>query len=209
MKNSVDVRQRDLQRETVYDVHAIALTRWGFLEYFNGVIKKYTGLVTKCAYEVTHDQHAALDIAQQTFLKAYQKLDTLREPHKFRNWLCSIAYRLSLDHLRKEKRHHIPSLEVLLKGMEGDVPDTKPYEAYDADFREVHQRIADEIKTLSATDRAVLAGRMVGQSHKQIAAYSGITPVQSATRTTILRKTLREQLTYAKPNGNGKGNGHA
>lgn len=44
------------------------------------------------------------DLAQDTFIKAYDSLDQLREPEKLRSWLFGIAYHSFLDHARKSKR---------------------------------------------------------------------------------------------------------
>ncbi len=44
------------------------------------------------------------DLAQDTFLRAYQKFGTLTDPKAEKAWLFQIAYRIFLDHIRKETR---------------------------------------------------------------------------------------------------------
>lgn len=43
------------------------------------------------------------ELAQETFLKAWQSLHGFREEAKFSSWLCAIGWRLFVDHKRREK----------------------------------------------------------------------------------------------------------
>ena len=43
------------------------------------------------------------DLAQETFLKAWQRLATLRDGARFDSWLYRIATNTALDHLRRRK----------------------------------------------------------------------------------------------------------
>jgi len=45
------------------------------------------------------------DLAQDTFLVAYRRLDTFRGEGTFLSWLIGIGYRQFLQHTRKKKRH--------------------------------------------------------------------------------------------------------
>jgi RNA polymerase sigma-70 factor (ECF subfamily) len=51
-----------------------------------------------------HDHHLAHDITQETFLKAFKKLDKLRDESKLDSWLAAIASRTAIDFLRKSKK---------------------------------------------------------------------------------------------------------
>lgn len=56
----------------------------------------------------------ALDCIQQTILKAYEHLETLREPDKFKSWLYGILINTCKDELRRRSRVAVPE----------DLPDT-------------------------------------------------------------------------------------
>ena len=73
-------------------------------------MRKYQKLVHALAWRKTGDFHVAEEITQDTFLKAYQKLETLREPHRFANWLYVITTNFCSTWLRK-KRLQIQSIE--------------------------------------------------------------------------------------------------
>jgi len=44
------------------------------------------------------------DLAQETFIRAYQKLDQLHEVGSEKAWIYRIGHRIFLDYIRKEKR---------------------------------------------------------------------------------------------------------
>jgi RNA polymerase sigma factor (sigma-70 family) len=46
----------------------------------------------------------AEDIAQESMTRALQKLDRFDGKHRFSTWLYTIAYRLSVDFIRRERR---------------------------------------------------------------------------------------------------------
>ena len=58
---------------------------------FSTLVKKYQRSVHALAWRKIGDFHIAEDITQETFLKAYQKLSTLKEPQSFVSWLYVIA----------------------------------------------------------------------------------------------------------------------
>lgn len=56
------------------------------------------------AYGVLGNSADAEDVAQEAFLRAYQKFDSLREAPKFRAWVNRIAFRLALNRQRGQRR---------------------------------------------------------------------------------------------------------
>lgn len=70
---------------------------------FSTLVQKYQKTVHTLVWQKIGDFHHAEEITQDTFLRAYQKLATLRDPDLFARWLCVIANRLCIDWLRKQK----------------------------------------------------------------------------------------------------------
>ena len=77
---------------------------------FSTLVKKYQRQVHALAWRKIGDFHIAEDITQDTFLKAYQKLSTLKEPQRFASWLYVIAANYCSTWLPK-KRLKTQSLE--------------------------------------------------------------------------------------------------
>jgi len=77
---------------------------------FSELVSKYHKSVHALAWRKVGDFHIAEEITQDTFLKAYQRLSTLREPRSFVSWLYVIAANRCKAWHRK-KRLQIQSLE--------------------------------------------------------------------------------------------------
>ena len=77
---------------------------------FSELVKKYQKPVHALVWRKIGDFHIAEEITQDTFLKAYQKLPTLKKPQRFTSWLYVIAANNCKMWLRK-KRLQMQSLE--------------------------------------------------------------------------------------------------
>ena len=77
---------------------------------FSALVKKHQKPVHALAWRKTGDFHVAEEITQDTFLKAYQNLSTLKEPQKFAGWLYVIAANYC-KMWRRKKRLSTQSLE--------------------------------------------------------------------------------------------------
>lgn len=66
------------------------------------------------AYFVTGDIHLAQDVLQETFIKAFIQLDSLRDQDKIGKWLSTIANRTAIDYIRKENRNRIEEYDETL-----------------------------------------------------------------------------------------------
>jgi len=67
-----------------------------FADYYSRVYRYILSLV--------HDSTEAEDLTQETFLRAYQSLDSLRSSQAFTAWLYRIATHACLDRLRQHSR---------------------------------------------------------------------------------------------------------
>ena len=71
---------------------------------FSVLVRKYQKSVHALAWRKIGDFHIAEDITQDTFLKAYQRLSTLKEPQSFASWLYVITANQCKAWLRKNQR---------------------------------------------------------------------------------------------------------
>ncbi|MDE0316981.1 MAG: RNA polymerase sigma factor [Candidatus Poribacteria bacterium] len=70
---------------------------------FSILVEKYQESIHALAWGKIRDFHYAEEIMQDTFLKAYKKLPTLKKPNQFAGWLHVIAKRLCIDWVRRQK----------------------------------------------------------------------------------------------------------
>ena len=84
----------------------------GDADAFTTLVKKYEKQIHAFVWRRVKDYHVAEEITQDTFLRAYKKLGTLRDPNRFSGWLYMIATRRLLTWLG-EKRVPMQSLEAM------------------------------------------------------------------------------------------------
>lgn len=84
-------------------------------EAFNKLVGRWQGPIHRFAFRYFGCADDASEITQQTFIRAYHKLDTLDEPSRFSSWIYRIANNLCLDELKRAGRRKSRSLEVLKK----------------------------------------------------------------------------------------------
>ena len=74
------------------------------IQEFESLYHQHFHKIFRTAYLVTGDYQLAEDAAQEAFLKAYSKIETLRDRDKFSSWVSVIAANYSVDLLRKNKK---------------------------------------------------------------------------------------------------------
>ena len=77
----------------------------GDLAAFDELMARYQGLVFKVAMTCARDRDEALDISQNAFLKAYERLGSLRSGGSFRYWVARIAHREGINWALRRRRH--------------------------------------------------------------------------------------------------------
>jgi len=71
---------------------------------FGELVVRYERRVIRVITQFVRDLDLAQDLAQETFLRAYQRLDQFDPARRFGPWLFRIGVNLTLDYLRKRKR---------------------------------------------------------------------------------------------------------
>ncbi len=90
------------------DVELVEASTKGRVDAFAQLVERYQSMVCAVSYSATGDLALSEDVAQETFVAAWNGLSDLREPSKLRGWLCGIARNLSSKAIRRIGRE-IPS----------------------------------------------------------------------------------------------------
>jgi RNA polymerase sigma-70 factor (ECF subfamily) len=72
---------------------------------FEVLVRRYQRVVHSVAYRLTGCQEDAQDVAQNAFLRAYERLDSYDPERKFFSWMYRIAVNESLNYRRTQKPH--------------------------------------------------------------------------------------------------------
>ena len=68
---------------------------------FEAFMRNYQNMVFTTAFRLTANHAEAQDIAQETFLKAYERFDALQESPTAGGWLKTVTTNLCLNHLSR------------------------------------------------------------------------------------------------------------
>lgn len=73
-------------------------------ERFVMLVRQYQRSVFAVILGYVHCREDARDLTQETFLRAFRSLDTVRDPAKIPGWIGAIARNVALDHLKRAGR---------------------------------------------------------------------------------------------------------
>ena len=87
------------------DSALVLQSRLGDREAFAALYDRYARLVRAVAYDGVSNFAVAQDITQETFLRAWQKLDRLSEPSRVGAWFVGIARQICREQHHSARRH--------------------------------------------------------------------------------------------------------
>lgn len=115
---------------------------------FEALFRRHQDNVRLQIRQIVRDEAAAEDVAQEVFLKVWERAEQWRGEGSFRSWLMRIATNASLTHLRKKQRRREERLDQTLQEShedwlveESDAPDVLVER--DEERRMVRQIVAD------------------------------------------------------------------
>lgn len=184
------------------DTELVALARKGDKGAFGLLVQRYQMTAQRFAMRLVAKEDSAQELAQEAMLEAYLSLDRLRDPARFKGWLCGIVLNVCRSHLRNRKVAFF-SLEAIAGGLQFDaVPLSSvavtPKES--AEERELHQIVLDAVNTLASKDRDTTLLFYYDQfSLQEIAALLGISVGAVKVRLHRARQRLRAKLLSQYP----------
>jgi RNA polymerase sigma-70 factor (ECF subfamily) len=125
--------------------------RRGSQAAFGDLVLRYERRVVRVITQFVRDQDLAQDLAQETFLRAYQRLDQFDPARRFGPWLFRIGVNLTLDYLRRRKRRGFWSLFTDASSERPpDPPSADPRQALDLrqEVEAVLERIPEKYRTV-------------------------------------------------------------
>jgi RNA polymerase sigma-70 factor (ECF subfamily) len=93
------------------DQQAISAVLTGDVNAFAVLVERYQKPIYNLMYRMTGSQADALDLAQETFIKAYEKLDRFKTGKKFFPWLYTIGINHARNFLRRARLEPEPVRE--------------------------------------------------------------------------------------------------
>jgi len=171
------------------DVKLVEAALAGGPEAFGPIVQRYRDAVFGVALARLGDFHEAEDQAQQVFVDAYQRLDTLKDPGRLGAWLRSIAIHGCIDILRRRR-------EVRPAALESDMQASRePSPPAQLERRELRDQVLAAISRLSKTQRETTTLFYVnGYSIEQVAAMQEAPVGTIKRRLHDARERLKEEM---------------
>ena len=168
----------------------------GQTESFGKLVERYQNRLYHTLFSIMGSEEDARDVAQETFVLAFQKLKSFRGDSAFYSWLFRIAFNASVSFRRKHRRT-ISSLDAAQEqsGIEtvDDNPDSQPTRSIEVEEQQLAVRTA--LTQLADEFREVLALKeMEGLKYEQIAEIVGCPIGTVRSRIHRARHDLREKL---------------
>lgn len=199
MSMSVNADNLDLQRshDERRDRALVEQARTSDIDAFGRIIDVYNARLYGFVLRMVRNEEEALDITQETFIRAYQSLKRFDGRSSLRTWLFRIAQNLCIDRARKIKRN--PIAESV------DWSDDS-YSAFEMEdgrnnpeqtllHEELHMTVEDAIGMLSDKLREVLLlhdGE--GMGYEEIAKTLAVPVGTVKSRLFLARQSLKKQI---------------
>jgi RNA polymerase sigma-70 factor (ECF subfamily) len=168
---------KPLESETpapVAEMDLVRSARRGDLKAYDELIRRYQERIYATIYHMTSNHEDANDLAQDSFIKAYQALKSFKGGSSFYTWLYRIAVNKTINFLKQRKNRTHMSLNDLDFNAENNpdlvalISDKTPRR--DAGLSELQEKLNAALLKLSEPHRLVVVLHDVqGQSHEEIA----------------------------------------
>jgi RNA polymerase sigma factor (sigma-70 family) len=136
---------------------------------FEEVVEKYSRKVYGLCYRILRDEEEARDMAQEVFVRVYEKRGKFGGRSALYTWIYRIATNMCLSRLKKLKVQTVP-----LDAVEG-VLEARP-DGRDPDYSRLERAVSGAMAQLPPRQRAVFSMRFFDKmSLKEIAQTTGIT----------------------------------
>ena len=157
------------------EAELIAAVLKGDAASFEPLVQKYSPRVFATVRRYARRESEVEDIAQDIWLKAFERLSSFRSEAPFEHWLMRLAVRTCYDALRAHRRNRETTFAELTEPEEDwlDRFVTQP-DAAKEDAEAARQLIARVLEQLSPSARLVITLQEIeGRSVKEVAALTG------------------------------------
>jgi RNA polymerase sigma-70 factor (ECF subfamily) len=169
-----DKRARDLPPAAEAEEELVRRARRGNLPAYDDLVRRYQERIYATIYHMTANHEDANDLAQETFIKAFQALKSFKGGSSFYTWIYRIAVNKTINFLKQRKHRAQMSLNDLDFNAEHDpglvalISENTPRR--DMNLAELQEKLNEAMQKLSEVHRlAVTLHDVQGVPHGEIA----------------------------------------
>ena len=186
----------------VDDSELARLAELGREPAFRELLIRYERPIFSLIYRMVRDRELAEDLAQETFVRAFNAIASYNSSYKFNSWIFKIASNHTINYLRKGKLDTVSIFGTSDEGLGDRELQIKSITENPHEFterRELGGRIEVAIGELREEYRmAILLYHVEGYSYKEIADIMDIPLGTAKTYLSRARKELKKLLEYLR-----------
>lgn len=159
------------------DAAVVAQVLAGDRDAFRVVVERHSHSLFRLAFRMTGNEQDAEDVVQETFLRAYRRLDRFESRSSFSTWIYRIAVNCSLDYSRKRRQEEESRVTPEPEAPDPvlSLPSTNPSADRLMMSAEVREKVEATMSTLSEKERAAFVLRhFEGLSIEEVARTMGL-----------------------------------
>lgn len=99
-----DVRRVKVSQQPLSENEILALVKKGDAQAYQQIVKKYMQTAYYIALGFVHNHQDALDLSQESFIKAFRKIKNFDAGRPFFPWFYRILKNLCIDHFKRIRR---------------------------------------------------------------------------------------------------------
>ena len=173
------------------EIDLILQTLAGDTSAFDRLVKTHRATVYVLVLSYTKNPADAEDLTQRIFIRAYERLATLRELDRFLPWLQRITHNACKDWIRRQS----DSMTSFEEMNHADFMETVPTPEEIALKREIEAVVREAIGALKETDRKLVEGRYIERaSYDQLQVESGLSYAAIANRLKRAKQQMRRRI---------------
>jgi RNA polymerase sigma-70 factor (ECF subfamily) len=186
---------------TWLDADLISSARQNSPAAWDHLLKRHQLPLYTYVAELIHDNAAALDIVQETFVAAVRHIGGLRDASKFAPWLFGIAHQKCVQHWRRARRTDVIFAPTTADDVAGDWPDgDEPDPCHRLMQREEAEAFFGLLGQLPPVQRSALLLHVLEDfSLEEIATVTDVPVGTVKSRLHHAKRTMRQLLTAAQP----------
>ena len=173
------------------EINLIRQTLSGRASAFNLLVKMHHATVYALVLSYTKNPADAEDLTQQIFIRAYERLATLRELDRFLPWLQRISHNTCKNWLR-QRSGATTGFEAV---KDAGFAETAPSPEEIALKAEIETVVREAIGGLQETDRKLMEARYIdGASYKELQVESGLSYAAIVNRLKRAKQKVRRRI---------------